>query len=250
MDENLKLVFSYSTNKDTIKKYKGSKYVQSYIGNSYNDVKKFLNENKKVIFIGTPCQIAGLNAFLNKPYDNLITVDLICHGIPSQKYLDDYIESLNLPEKPDNISFRGLHDFYFSLYKNNNLIFSEHADNNKFFSAFLAGLFYRENCYSCEYANTNRVGDITIGDFWGLGKDIPFEHDKTDGVSVVLINTEKGSNFFKNCKNKLFYEERSLDEAVAGNNQLRSPSSKHENYDLFIENYLKSGIKHALEKTI
>ena len=157
MDKNLKLVFSYSTTEEDIKKYKGSKYVQSYIGNSYNYVKDFLNNGKKVIFIGTPCQIAGLNNYLGKKHDNLITVDLICHGVPSQKYLDDYIKSLNLPEEPDDLTFRGVRDFFFSLYKNNKLIFSEHADDNKFFSAFLAGLFYRENCYTCSYANPHRV---------------------------------------------------------------------------------------------
>ena len=113
MDKNLKLVFSYSTTEEDIKKYKGSKYVQSYIGNSYNYVKDFLNNGKKVIFIGTPCQIAGLNNYLGKKHDNLITVDLICHGVPSQKYLDDYIKSLNLPEEPDDLTFRCVCDFFF-----------------------------------------------------------------------------------------------------------------------------------------
>ena len=93
-------------------------------------------------------------------------------------------------------------------------------------------------------------GDITIGDFWGLGKNIPFNKDITDGVSLVLINSEKGLNFFESCKNEIFFEKRTLDEALAGNNQLRHPTPKHKNYDLFLQTYIKDGIKEALNKTM
>ncbi len=156
-DENLQLKFSRSDNLKEIKKYKTSKYSQSYIGKIFKDVEKDLKNNLFTLFIGTPCQIAGLKKYLRKDYKNLLTIDLICHGVPSQKYLDEYIHGLKLKEKPDNITFRGLNDFQFSVYSKENLILSESSDTNLFFKAFLNGLFYRENCYSCKYANTLRV---------------------------------------------------------------------------------------------
>lgn len=104
-----------------------------------------------------PCQIAGLKSVLKKDYEKLLTIDLICHGVPPQKYLDDYIASLNLEESPDALTFRGERDFYFTLYKEDKIIYSKKNHLDSFYTAFLDGLFYRENCYSCEYANTHRV---------------------------------------------------------------------------------------------
>lgn len=249
-DENLQLKFSRATTIEELKKFKTSKYSISYIGNTYKNIRTDLNNGLEVLFIGTPCQVAGLKKFLIKDYSNLLTIDLICHGVPSQKYLDDYIKSLNLTDKPDALTFRGEHDFFFTLYKNNNTIYCKNSDEDNFYKAFLTGLFYRENCYTCEYATDKRVGDITIGDFWGLGEKIPFNHNKKNGVSVVLINSQLGDKIFNEIKNKIFFEKRSLEEAVAGNNQLQHPTPKHKNHDLFMELYLKKGLKEALEKTL
>lgn len=249
-DNNLQLKFSRATNLEEIIKFKTSKYSISYIGYTYKNIRLDLNNGLEVLFIGTPCQVAGLRSFLQKDYSNLLTIDLICHGVPSQIYLDDYVKSLNLPIVPDNLTFRGKKDFFFTLYKNQKEIYCKNSDEDNFYKAFLSGLFYRENCYSCEYANINRVADITIGDFWGLGKDIPFNHEKKDGVSVILINTNKGLKNFEGIKDRVFYEKRSLDEAVAGNDQLRHPTPKHKNHDLFMELYSKVGLKEALEKTL
>lgn len=222
----------------------------SYIGDTYKNIKKDLINNLEVLFIGTPCQVSGLKSFLMKDYKNLLTIDLICHGVPSQIYLDEYIKSLNLLEKPDNLTFRGINDYFFTLYKNNQTIYSQNSNNDKFYKAFSSGLFCRENCYSCEYATIERVGDITIGDFWGLGKTIPFNHDTKNGVSVALINTNNGIKNFSEIKNKIFFEERPLEEAVAGNDQLRHPILKHPKHDLFMNLYLEKGFKIALEKTL
>ena len=98
---------------------------------------------------------------------------------------------------------------------------------------FLNGLFYRTNCYSCRYAKPERVGDLTLGDFWGLGEQVPFEQPTSKGVSLILVNTGKGRDLFERCKSKLEFFERTLDEAINGNEQLRHPAPKHRNYDLF-----------------
>lgn len=247
-DSNLQLKFSKATSLKEIEKFKTSKYSQSYIGNVYKEIFSYLNKNEKVLFIGTPCQVAGLKTYLRKDYDNLITIDLICHGVPSQKFIDEYIKSLNLESNPDNLTFRGFHDFYFVLYKNSDIIYSEKAKDDAYYHSFLNGLFYRESCYECKYATSKRISDITIGDFWGLGDQIPFEFDITNGASVVLINTEKGFSLFDNVKDTIFYEKRTLEEALAGNEQLRHPSIKNENYDKFKELYKEYGFDYAIKK--
>lgn len=249
-DNNLQLKFSRATTLEEINKFKTSKYSISYIGDTYKNIRTDLNNGLEVLFIGTPCQVAGLKKFLVKEYSNLLTIDLICHGVPSQIYLDEYIKSLNLKTIPDSLTFRGSKDFFFTLYKNNEPIYCKNSDEDKFYKAFLSGLFYRENCYNCEYATSQRVGDLTIGDFWGLGENIPFNHDKKDGVSVVLVNTDTGSNNFSEIKDQIFLEKRTLEEAVTGNDQLRHPTQKHKNHDLFMELYSKIGFKEALEKTL
>jgi len=156
-NENLQLKFSRANALEEVEKFKTSKYSHGYIGDTYKQIEKDLRNNLYTVFVGTPCQIAGLKSYLRKDYEKLLTIDLICHGVPSQKYLDDYINTLNLDTNPDNLTFRGIRDYFFSLYKNNDVIFSEKSSENKFYKAFLEGLIFRENCYSCEYANTSRV---------------------------------------------------------------------------------------------
>lgn len=249
-DNNLQLVYSRATNLDEIIKFKTSKYSFSYTGKIFKKIEKDLKNNLYTIFVGTPCQVAGLKKYLRKDYDKLLTVDLICHGMPPQKYLDEYIESLNLEEKPNNLTFRGSLDFYFSLYKDGKILYSKKSQEDLFFKAFLEGLFYNENCYSCQYANSERIGDITIGDFWGLGVELPFNHETKNGVSVALINTPKGKEYFEEIKDKIFYEQRPVSEAIAGNNQLHHPSKEHVNREIFLKLYSEKGLKEALERTL
>ena len=249
-DENLKLKFSYTDSIKEIEKYKTSKYSQAYIGDSFKKAREFLEQNRKVLFIGTPCQIAGLKNYLNKDYENLITVDFVCHGTPSQKYIDEYIQSLNLSEKPTNITFRGLYNYYFTLYKNNKILYSKKSTEDKYFYSFLNGLLCRESCYNCLYSKPERISDITIGDFWGLGKKFPFNYDTSLGVSVTLINTIKGKNLFDSIKNKIFYEKREISEALAENHQLNYPPEKNKNYEKFHNLYIKYGFERALNECL
>lgn len=224
---------------------KGSKYVQSKIGSIFKDIKECLTNNKMVLFIGTPCQVAGLKKYIKNDYKNLITVDLICHGVPSQKLLKDYIVSLDDNIKADNISFRDENGFNFKIVYDNKISINIPMKESLYYIGFMNSLFYRENCYTCMYANINRVSDITIGDFWGLGNDKQFKHSKEQGVSLILPNTEKGNEFVKGCSNKLFLEERDIMEAINGNSQLRKPSNIHRNYYKFKRKYKKYGFERA-----
>ena len=243
-EENL-VAHKYIDGLDELNDLKGSKYVQSYIGNTYQSVKKHLSD-KIVLYIGTPCQIAGLKSFLNHDYDNLITVDIICHGTPPASYLKDYIESLNI-DKFDNLSFRGKYDYKLTLYCNDRLVYQKSNEKDYYFSSFYKGLISRDNCYNCEYAGVKRVSDITIGDFWGLDEKILKE--KFDGkASVVLINSQKGINFFENVKDSMISIEREINEAVNGNDQLRHPANKHALRDRFENEYRINGFAKAIRK--
>lgn len=156
-DKDLQLKFSRTTTLEELEKYKTSKYSQGYIGDTYKLIKKDLEAELYSVYVGTPCQIAGLKSYLKKDYEKLLTIDLICHGVPSQKYLDDYIKCLNLEGKPDNLTFRGEKNYFFTLYKNQKIIYSESSKSNLFFKAFLEGLISNPCCYSCQYANIDRV---------------------------------------------------------------------------------------------
>ena len=250
-DENMNLVHKMTDKIEEAKKYKGSKYVQSYIGKVYTQIKEQLKKNKKVIFIGTPCQVNGLKSFLRKEDNsNLITVDLVCHGVPPIKYLKDYLKYLKIQNEIDEISFRGENNWHFTGYQNEKIIYKKHNKEDLYYRAFLKGIFYRENCYQCRYARKERVSDITIGDFWGIGKEIPFNHEIEDGVSLILINTKKGNKLIQEIKPQIFLEERTIEEAQKGNAQLNQPVHTNIKVELFRELYEKYGFEVAIEGTL
>ena len=249
-NKDLKLIYSYADEKKDLLKYKGSKYSQSYVGEIYNQVRDFLIKDKEVLFVGSPCQVNGLKLFLQRDYEKLITVDIICHGMPSQKYLDEYIKNIEeaIGKKADNLTFRGKENFKFTLLRNEEIIYSKSSEEDKYFFGFLNGIFYRDSCYECKYAKKERVGDITIGDFWGIGEDIPFQNkDKDGGISLVLVNTKKGEKIFNECKNELFLEKRPIEEAIKGNEQLREPSKRNHKNKQFKEEYKKYGFIEAIK---
>lgn len=246
-DEKLNLEIQCATTIEEAHQFKSSKYVHASVANSYKEVKEYLNEGRKVLYISVPCQIAGLKGYLKKDYDNLITVDLICHGAVPHGYLLDHINYMKKQKQidVDNVSFRGEHDFKLGLYHNGEGRVFVDRFLDPYFTGFLSGLFYRPNCYSCNYACDERVSDITIGDFWGLGKKETCSYGMGNGVSVLLPVTEKGKSFVEKLNEKMFVDERPAIEAIDGNTQLRHPSEKHEKYDEFRRLYLKDGFESA-----
>lgn len=232
---------------EDLEKLRGSKYVHSYVYDSYMLVKKDLLDSKKVLFIGTPCQIAGLKAFLKKEYDNLYTIDLICHGVPSRKYLCDEILYNIGKIDIDNLTFRD-GGFRLRLLKDGNKIFDASVSESIYYDLFMNGLSFRENCYDCLYAKDSRISDITIGDFWGLESDSRFYGDKDKGVSVLLPITSKGECLINLVKSEIVVEERSIAEAIKGNEQLNHPFKKRLKYFKFYKNYLSNGYVKSYKK--
>lgn len=205
-DEHNKVVHRYATTKGGLAAFRGSKYVQSEIGDAYKNVKGFLKLGKIVMFSGTPCQIRGLHLFLREHYPNLLTVDIICHGVPSPKIWNTYLTSLlkRMPQyKIQNINFRdkqyGWRNFSFSL----DFVNDKHVKHliepkylNYYMRGFLSDIYLRPSCYHCPTRSLKSGSDITLGDYWGKESDLlDFMDDK--GVSAVLLNTQSGVDYFK-----------------------------------------------------
>lgn len=228
---------------EQLKGFKGSKYFQSYIGDAYTLAAKHLHDGKPVLFVGSPCQVWALRCFVGSEDENLVAVDFVCHGVPSQKYIDEYIEYLtpSLPSPPDSISFRVSQHYIFQLFKEGKTVFSNSYEDDIFLNGFLCGVYHRDSCYRCPFAQKNRVSDITIGDFWGLGKNVAFQHDQADGVSLIMANTPKGLSYIESCADRLFLEQRSVEEAVQGNSQLSGPVPVSKARVAFKNNYRKKG---------
>lgn len=220
-NEDWEVVHAYTETVEGLAAFRGSKYVQSRVGDTFKQAESFLKQGRKVLYSGTPCQIAGLKLFLRKEYDNLLTVDFICHGVPSPKvfsmYLDETIarqgvvgkntvlsHPLNKKDAIKSISFRdkalGWKKYSFVLTlsattgaEKNSVLLSEPLNKNLFMRGFLADLYLRPSCYACPTKCLKSGSDITIGDFWGIQNVLPqFDDDK--GVSSFFVNNDKYMN--------------------------------------------------------
>lgn len=245
-DNNLNLEIKMAETEDELIQFRGSKYVQCSTAYSYRQVKEQLASGKEVLYVGTPCQIAGLYAFLQKPQPKLYTIDIICHGTPPIKYLKQYCEQKFSEHKISRVSFRGENDYMFCAFEGNNLIYKKQSYLDSYFYAFLKGVTFRENCYSCKYAGRERCSDLTIGDFWGINRNT-LDNIYRGKISVLLQNTDKGKTLFNRIKDKFEYEKRTVEEAVKGNNQLQKPSPTHKDRKRFLKIYKRTNGYTALE---
>ncbi len=216
--------------KEELYKLRGSKYVQSNTQNTFTEAKKDLDNNKLVLYSGTPCQIAGLKAFLDKDYENLITIDLVCHGVPSPKLWKKQLEELErkTKKKIKKIKFRdkdshNWEDYGFSIVWEDNTNTYIPSGYSPYIKSFLEGKICRECCYRCKYSKEERMGDITVADYWGIEKEYPDFYDK-NGVSAVIINTKKGESIFKEINCKINYINTKLDSVRKYNINLNHPT--------------------------
>ena len=248
LGSNFEVIMDITTNYKSIKEFKGSKYVHAIPNDVYSKVKDYLKEDKKILFIGTPCQIAAIKNVIKKQ-KNLYTVDIVCHGTPSGKFLQEHLQKKckKCKETVDFLTFRDKRGFNLSLYSKGKLLkyFSEYKD--LYFYGFKSGYTFRENCYQCLYAQENRIGDLTIGDFWGLGRKIEFKHSLLGGISLALVNNEKGEELLNMVSEQMFMEERTVEEAIKGNEQLQHPFRREKTVDQFIELYRAKGFEIAAE---
>lgn len=252
-DSELRVKHTRIISKYNLEKLFGSKYVQSDFSEVYRYLKQDCESGKEVVVIGTPCQIAGVRNFLDREYENVLLIDLICHGVPSPKLFKQYLEwkENKIGERIVSYKFRDKSFWnwgttYKASISTATSIATATATRDPYYSAFIYAETYRESCYKCSYANCQRCGDISIGDFWGFEvqhseSDINWE----DGVSVVLINTERGKREFKKISSQLYFEASSIDKAKEKNNNLHDFAVRPEVREEFYKNIDMYGFKWA-----
>lgn len=234
-DENMEVCYIEANSINDLRRIQKSKYVQSKVGTCFKDIKNELEKGEQVLFTGTSCHVKGLRSFLRKEYSNLLTVDLVCHGVPGNGVFRKYKEWLEKQYNDKMIFF----DFrpkekngqertcrtkaHFKNIGVKNIELSE----NGFFIGFQRNIFLRENCYNCTCKGEERFSDITIADFWGLGKVKPFKQNRQRayGISMLALNSDKGKDFLKNIRNEFIIEKRSYKEASYSNSQYYKSST-------------------------
>lgn len=263
-NEKFEVIHSRADNIELVKKMNGSKYAQSDIGTCFEEAKKDLQDGKKVLFTGTPCQIKALNLYLKESYKNLVTIDVVCHGTPEKKYLKDYLLYL---EKKYNSKVCGLNMRYKNPKKydkkmnlnyvpigmvephimridfKNNKKYVARSDFDIYYQLF--DYFIRQGCFKCPYSNLNRVSDITIGDFHEFSSKLGKFNDG-NGISLVICNTEKGLNALKEIESELCIEEKEAEKCLQP--ALQSPANPPKDMDKFIKDYETYGFEYIVKE--
>lgn len=248
-DGRIAVYHMLSENDSCIERMQGSKYVQSDAWKIYKDIAFAVKRGQMVLFCGTPCQVAAIKRITNNPF-NLITIDLICHGVPTAKMLEEFLQimSKTLYGRIVDLCFRDktLHKDWSSkitvIRGKKERSYYIHSQYISFYKYFLESVIYRENCYTCPYARLERISDLTIGDFWGIEEIHKDEIGKdTNNWSCVLINTEKGKDFFENYGLNV-QKIVSKEEWIARfNQQLVCPSKKNGEREDILKNYRIGG---------
>lgn len=231
----------------------GSKYVQSDTGTTFLQTKEDLQADKRVLYSGTPCQIAGLLKYLGKEYDNLLTAEVICHGVPSAKMFRDFIsvQEEMLGGKITGFAFRSKEKKQTKLAimqlsrqdRISQLVKAGHELS--YLHYFAKGLISRDSCYQCPFATAQRVADITLGDFWGFHEEYPREHRLNDckGISCVLTNTFRGEQIVDALKAQLTIVNTESHKIVRHNAQLNAPCKYSQERDVVLRAYRKGGYR-------
>lgn len=244
-DENFGVHHTYCEKVEELGQYRSSKYLQSDIGVSYKKAKEFLDQGRKVLFTGTPCQIEALRSYLGKEYDNLYLQDIICHGVPSplvwNKYRAYREEKANAKTK--SMSFRSKKNTTWASYNidmefDNNSSYVINHNDDVYMKAFLKHLSLRESCTDCKFKKNNRLSDITLADFWGI-KNVKPEMDDGKGTSLVIVNSKKGQELFDRINEFMVCEEVEFDKAIAGNPSFNTTSKANPNADKFFSELIE-----------
>jgi coenzyme F420-reducing hydrogenase beta subunit len=253
-NDKWEVVHDFTTSLIGLSDFRGSKYVQSKIGTCYQQVKKFLEDGRWVLFSGTPCQVLGLNLYLRKKHERLITIDFICHGVPSPKVFMLYLIELKhkFGSEIIDIQFRnkdnGWRKYGFMVkFKNSDgeLVLTEVLDDNIYRKGFLKDLYLRPSCHFCPSKNLSSSSDITIADFWGIEKFKP-EFDDDKGVSLVLLNSAIGEQLLNMVYGKCLFMEAPLEIAQKYNPFLSKSVSENPKRQLFFQRFEIENLNHLI----
>ncbi len=254
-DENFKVKHKIIHSKEQLRELQYSKYVQSFVGNCYKEVKRLLQEDNYVLFTGTPCQVAGLYAVLGKDYDKLITAELLCHGVPSQKLFDAYLNDISSGRKIKDICFRNKKygwTYTMEILFEDGSVYTKKsggggADSDPYLFAFLKNYMNRYICYDCKFNQYPRQGDFTIGDLWHSDELDPDSNDKK-GTSFVFVNNSKGKEIFEKIKNESkYYKKLLVDDYSKIPNRVSPKKVPNANRKRFLELIDSKGFVKALD---
>lgn len=237
-----------------LNKLRGSKYVESDTRNTYLEAKKYIDQGRPVLYIGTPCQIAGLYASLEyKKYENLYTIDLLCHGVPSASLLKSYFDYLGSKYgKIVYYSFRDKTKFGWGNW--GNFVFQDKkcrkhkkafvVASDYYYSLYFKECNFRESCYQCKYATIPRIGDVTLGDCWGV-EHIDVKADLKNGVSLILVNNEKGKELLSLISPNGSLTPIDVEIMTKYNGTIVRPSKRPNERDTFYCDFKKYGFEDA-----
>ena len=226
-DSEFNVVHKIAATFEELEELRGSKYVQSSIGDTYKTAKNYLEKGADVLFTGTPCQISGLYAYLKKDYNYLYTQDIICHGVPSPAVWKIYLKHREdlAGSKAEKISFRdksnGWKQYSLMMQFKNGEYYCERNINDPYLRSFIMNMDLRVSCEHCSFKKIHREADITLADFWGVDKVIPDWNDDT-GISSVMIHSQKGGELFERIKDKTVYTDVEFNECLKSNPSMTS----------------------------
>lgn len=231
LDKELKVKHASAETLEALLPLRGSKYVQSDLGDTFNQIKAELRLGRFVYFTGTPCQVAGLKGFLRRPYNNLLTSDLVCHGVPSQLLFDEHLRYLRDKYRGDILSYKfrddegwgGCESITIQRGAQTRMVKLPTYELSPFLYSFMYAMTYRYSCYNCPFSRLPRQGDITLADYWGVKEFFP-QLDSSKGVSLILANTEKGKSFWKEITPLVESYKSDIQSAAKSNANLRSHS--------------------------
>lgn len=251
-DEKLKVVHQAVHTLEDLVKLQGSKYVQSDTNDTYKQAKEFLDQGKLVYYTGTPCQIEGLLSYLKKDYDNLITQDLICHGVPSPKLWGKYLDETGYT-KADNIIFRDKKEGWeskaqFVVEKDGKEIKRESYYTNMFSYFFAQNHSLRPVCFACPFKTGNKKSDITVADLWGISQILKEGTFDDKGTSMALINSKKGLELFNKIKESIWTQEISYEKGVENNMMMLRSVNKFDGRQQFYSEIFNTTFKKAYKK--
>ena len=249
-NEKMEVEHCIITSTEELYQLKGTKYVQSNVNNVYEQIRLLLKKDVNVLFSGTPCQVAGLKSFLRKDYDNLICIDLICHGVPSPEIWKDYLSSININKDVKHVNFRYKNldkkTTQIAYYLDDNSIVLEEKNDSLYMKGFIQNLYVRPSCFDCRFKGNNRMSDITIGDFWSAKE---FHADMADdyGNSAIIIRSDKGQSLLEAVKNELVIKDATIKEVVTWNECLVESTKMNEKRKEFYERWRKEPLQSILE---
>ena len=240
-NENCEANYDIAFSKEDIEKFRGSKYVYPKMNNIYKKTRE-ISTTKKVLFIGLPCHIAAIKMYMKQNMENIYTIDLICHGAPQSSFLKEHLEKIGF-DYFSNISFRENREYVINVWNNNRKYRAKHYED-VYLYGFLNGLIQKKYCYSCKYAYSKRIGDITLGDSWNKTlKDLSH-------TNLLSINTDKGIELVKYIENNVILEKYDLNIFNNKDSQMKYPTKMHKKR-LYFEKIIKRGnFEYACKKVL